>query len=81
MREKSEFVCGSISNNFSLRGIGETNKAFQKLQDEFDALPESTKKAMYDILYEHTEKILDAVESNLKYTEPLRIIGFDNYEI
>lgn len=60
MSKKLEFACGSIPNDFPLIGMDEMNRDFQKLQDEFDALPESTKKAMYDTLYEDTKKILDS---------------------
>lgn len=61
--------------------VEETNDAFRKLQAEFDALHDDEKKELCDMMFEHVENIIWGACNNLKYTEPLRVIGIGDYKI
>lgn len=62
MSKNSNFVFGRIPKTLSLKDMDATTKAFQKLQTDFNALPEPIKKEMYDMLFEHTEKIIESMQ-------------------
>ncbi len=81
MNEKGCLLFGRIPETLSLEDVDETNKAFQELKAKFDAMPEVMKKDICQFLFEETERIMKSVEENLKYSEPLRIIGFMDYKI
>lgn len=52
-----------------------------KLYAKLDALPEQTEKELCDIMFKHMEEMIKRVRNNLKYTEPLRIIGHGPFKI
>ena len=52
-----------------------------KLYAKLDALPEQTKKELCDIMFKHIEEMIKRVRNNLKYTEPLRTIGYGPFKI
>lgn len=55
--------------------------SLSELQAMFDAYPEQEKKELYDTLFKHTEEIIKGCSDNLKYTEPLRIIGYGHFKL
>lgn len=63
------------------KGMQLHQKSLRELHAKFDAYPEQEKKELCDLMFKHTEEIIKSCRDNLKYTEPLRIIGYGSLKL
>lgn len=76
-----DLLYGHIPKDISSEWSGKADRDSRRVQEKFDAMPEPVKKELLDLLFEETERIIRNVGENMKYTEPLRVIGLGDYKI